>query len=266
MLQLGIMGYGAIGKDVWKALSDGTITGIQCPAFLVKTPRDSQPSNAPPLTANPDQFFSHPYDVVLEVAGHKAIQDHAVRSLEHGADIMVTSVGAFSDSALLERVMDAARANGRRVILPSAGVGSLDMLTAAAQGGLDEVLMIVTKDAESWKGTQAEEMVDLDNLKAPVVLYEGPARGGAAAYPQNVNISAAVSLAGLGLDNTRLRIIADPTPCPHIIEIEAKGRFGRYYFKEEATPSPDNRKTGLIVAMAVIKTLRQLTSPLVIGG
>ena len=121
------------------------------------------------------------------------------------------------------------------------------------------------EDAASWKGTVAEDAHDLDALTAPVCLYDGPARGGAAAYPQNVNISAAVSLAGLGLDHTRLRIFADPGSHPHIIEVEARGPFGRFSFREEVVASPENRKTGIIVAMAIIKTLRQLTSTLVVG-
>ncbi len=265
MLQLGLMGYGAIGRDVMHALHDGTLAGIACPAVLVRRPRPAPGPGAPPLTADADAFFAHRLDVVLEVAGHAAVRDHAVRALEHGADLLVTSVGAFADTALFDRVMAAARTSGRRVILPSAGVGALDILAAAAQGGLEEVVMTVRKDAASWKGTVAEEAHDLERLAAPVLLYDGPARGGAAAYPQNVNISAAVSLAGLGLERTRLRIWADPGEHPHIVEVEARGRFGRFHFREEVVASGENRKTGIIVAMAVIKTLRQLTAPLVVG-
>jgi aspartate dehydrogenase len=269
MLRLGMIGLGAIGADVLQALREGLIADMTCPAVLVRRPRPApaRPADAgaPLLTADADAFFAHPFDVVLEVGGHQAVRDHAERALRGGADLLVTSVGAFADPAVLERVLAAARAAGRRVILPSAGVGALDMLAGAAQGGLDEVVMTVRKDAASWKGTVAEQEHDLDRLREPVLLYDGPARGGAAAYPQNVNISAAVSLAGLGLDRTRLRIWADPGEHPHVVEVEARGRFGRFTFREEVLASADNRKTGIIVAMAVIKTLRQLTSTLVVG-
>jgi len=264
-LQLGLMGFGAIGQDIVKAWREGVLEGIGMPAVLVRRAREAQPGDGPPLLADPEAFFAHSFHVVCEVAGHDAVRAHAVRTLEGGADLMVTSVGAFADQALFDRVLDAARANGRRVILPSAGVGALDMLAGAAQGGLEEVVMTVRKDAASWKGTVAEEAHDLDALTEPVLLYDGPARGGAAAYPQNVNISAAVSLAGLGLDRTTLRIWAEPGEHPHIVEVDAKGTFGRLYFREEGVPSTDNRKTGIIVGMSVIKTLRQLTSPLVVG-
>ena len=89
---------------------------------------------------------------------------------------------------------------------------------------------------------------------------------GAARYPQNVNIAAATALAGLGLDRTRLVIVADPAITDHVVEIEAAGAFGRFVFREEVRPTEDNPKTGKLVAMAVIKTLRQLASPVVIGA
>lgn len=263
-VRFGMIGYGAIGRDVAEALRTGALPGLECPAVLVRRPRE-QPAGVPPLLIDPDAFFAHEFDVVLEVAGHEAVRSHGVRTLERGADLMLTSVGALTDPPVFERLMDAAAANGRRILIASAGVGALDYLGAAAQGGLEHVLMTVRKDAASWKGTVAEERVDLDALAEPVLLFDGPVREGAAAYPQNVNISAAVALAGLGLDNTRLQIWADPGTTPHVVQVEAEGRFGRFLFRADGVPSAENRKTGIIVAMAVIKSLRQLASTLVVG-
>lgn len=93
------------------------------------------------------------------------------------------------------------------------------------------------------------------------MLHDGPVREGARAYPQNVNISAAAALAGIGLDRTRLVIVADPGIDMHVVEIEAEGTFGRFQFREEIIPTTDNPKTGRLVAMAVAKTVRQLASP-----
>ena len=188
-----------------------------------------------------------------------------------GADLVLTSIGALVADDLRRVRLDsgleqAARTSGQRLVLASAGIGSLDILAAGMVGGLDRVQMTVRKDPSAWFGTEAAEICDLEHLAEPVVIYRGPVRAGAARYPQNVNISAAVALAGLGLDRTELTIIADPTITSHIIEIEAQGAFGRYRFEEEALPTADNPKTGKLVAMAVIKTIRQLASPVVIGG
>ena len=98
------------------------------------------------------------------------------------------------------------------------------------------------------------------------MLYDGPVREGARLYPQNVNIAAAVALSGIGLDRTRLVIIADPAITTHQVEIAARGAFGSFRFAEDVIPSVENPKTGRLVAMALVKTVRQLRSTLVIGA
>ena len=122
-LRLGLIGYGAIGKHVESALKGGQIENIDLVAALVRRPRDA----ASLLTHQPERFFAHKFDAVAECAGHDAVRVYGVRSLEGGADLLVTSVGAFTDDALFERVLAAAKANGRRLILPSAGIGALDI-------------------------------------------------------------------------------------------------------------------------------------------
>jgi aspartate dehydrogenase len=264
-LRLGLIGLGAIGADVVK-LAAGELEGrIAIPAALVLRPRPA-PRSGPMVTNDPEAFFAHGFDVVLEGAGHAAVRAYGERVLAGGADLIATSVGAFTDDALYARCRAAAEASGRRLIIPSAGIGALDILSAAAVGGLDEVTMVVRKDPSAWYGTPAERLFDLAAMTEPTVIFEGSPREGAAIYTQNVNISAAVSLAGLGLDRTRLIIYADPTIDTHVIEVTAKGAFGSYSFREDAAVSESNRKTGKIVAMAVLKTVRQLVSPVVVGA
>lgn len=265
MIRIGLLGFGAIGKRVAEASAAGQLDGIDLVAALVRTPRAAS-NERPDITNDPDWFFRYRLDVVVEGAGHQAVRDHAVRVLDSGADLYVTSVGAFSDTALLDRVVAAARANGCRVYLPAAGIGGLDMLASLAQGGLVEATITVRKDPASWKGTAAETLVDLDGLKQPHTVFDGSVREGARLYPQNVNVSAATALAGIGLDRTRVVIVADPTVTTHVCEIVAKGPLGSMRFVEDLVPSPENRKTSTLVGHAIVKTLRNRTATLVIGG
>jgi len=260
-IRLGLIGYGAIGKHVEAALKSGGIENLELVAALVKRPR-----NEGLLTHEPDRFFAHAFDAVAECAGHEAVRVHGQRVLQRGADFLVTSVGAFTDTVLFDRLLAAAKANGRRLILPSAGIGALDILSSAAVGGLDSVTVTVRKDPSAWKGTIAETLVDLDSLKAPHVIFDGPVREGARLYPQNVNISAAAAIAGIGLDKTRVVIVADPTITTHIVELDAKGAFGSFTFREDVAVSDENRKTGKLVAMAMVKSVRQLASTLVVAA
>ena len=264
-IRLGLIGYGAIGKHVEAALKSGGIENLELVAALVKRPRNDHHHQGL-LTHEPDRFFAHGFDAVAECAGHEAVRVHGQRVLERGADFLVTSVGAFTDTSLFDRLLAAAKANGRRLILPSAGIGALDILSSAAVGGLDSVTVTVRKDPSAWKGTIAETLVDLDALEVPYTVFDGPVREGARLYPQNVNISAAAAIAGIGLDKTRVVIVADPTITTHIVELEAKGAFGSFTFREDVAVSEENRKTGKLVAMAMVKSVRQLASSLVVAA
>jgi len=255
--RLGLIGYGAIGKHIEAA----GLEDIDLVAVLVKRPRNDKK-----LTHDPDRFFAQKFDAVAECAGHEAVRTHGQRVLESGADFLVTSVCAFTDTGLFDRLLAAAKANKRRLILPSAGIGALDILSSAAVGGLDSVTVTVRKDPSAWKGTVAETLVDLDALTAPHTVFDGPVREGARLYPQNVNISAAAAIAGIGLDKTRVVIVADPTITTHIVELEASGAFGRFSFTEDVAVSEENRKTGKLVAMAMVKSVRQLASTLIVAA
>jgi aspartate dehydrogenase len=261
VIRLGMIGYGAIGRHIEAA----ELGDVELVSVLVRRPR-TDGLQAGRLTHEPDRFFANAFDAVAECAGHDAVRGHGERVLEGGADFLVTSVGAFTDTALFERLLAVARANGARLILPSAGIGALDILSSAAVGGLDSVTVTVRKDPSAWIGTAAEEVVDLKTMQLEQTVFDGPVREGARLYPQNVNISAAAAIAGLGLDRTRVVIVADPNISTHIVEVEASGAFGRFKFVEEVAVSEENRKTGKLVAMAMVKSVRQLASTLVVAA
>ena len=264
-LRLGLIGHGAIGRAVVAAARSGELGPASAlVGVLVRRPR--APGDDPLLTHDPERFFGLRPDAVLECAGHQAVRDHGARCLEAGADLVLTSIGALVDDDLHAALRSAAQTAGRRLIIASAGIGALDILAAAATGGLERVVVTVRKDPSAWSGTAAESVCNLATLAAPLTLFDGSVREGAALYPQNVNISAAAALAGLGLDRTRLVIVVDPALRRHVVEIEAEGAFGRFSFAEEVEPTAENPKTGKLVAMAVIKTVRQLAAPEVIGA
>lgn len=265
-LRVGMIGLGAIGAELASMAAAGTLgPDLDLVAALVRHLRDAVPG-VPLVTTDRTAFLATRPDVVLEVAGHDALRAHGAPCLEAGADLLVTSAGALTDDALLERLIAAARTAGRRLRVASAGIGALDILAGAAVGGLDAVTVTVAKDPSAWWGTPVEQAVDLSTLHTPVTVFDGPVREGARLYPRNVNIAAAAALAGIGLDRTRLIIVADPTIADHVVEIEARGAFGSFTFREAIRPSTANPKTGVLVAMAVTASLRRLAAPLVVGG
>ena len=162
-LRLGILGLGAIGLDLVKlcgpGAADPALARVDVAAVLVQRPRTAEErlalGLAPTtlLTADAEEWFSAgPFDAVLEVAGHEAVREHGARVLGTGAELLVTSVGAFSDDALLASLVAAAEQASTRLNIPSSGIGALDILSAAAVGGLDSVRMTVRKDPSAWFG------------------------------------------------------------------------------------------------------------------
>ncbi|HEX2988255.1 MAG TPA: aspartate dehydrogenase, partial [Chloroflexota bacterium] len=265
---IGLIGFGAIGRTVARAVAAGAAGDTTIVAVLVRDPAKYEvESTGYPYSfyGDPDLFFDSGMDMVVEVAGHDALRRYAERALRSGMDYLTVSVGAFADDELLERVRSAATASGRRVLIPSGAIGGLDAISAGAIGKLDEVTITSRKPPVAWKGTVAEREVDLDAVTEPVCLYEGPARKAAALYPQNVNVQAALSLAGIGMDLTRSRVFADPSVIQNTHEILARGAFGEVRISISNIPSDESPKTGRITAMSVTKAIRNLTAPIVVG-
>lgn len=267
MRKIGIIGYGTIGQDVAKALAEGRAGNNKLLAVLVKSAKKvkDMPLADCVFTDNPEHFFQTGVDLVIESAGHEAVRLYAETALRSGCDIMIVSVGAFSDQELLDKVKTAAVKNGKQVILPSAAIAGLDRISAAALGPIDEVRLISRKPPKAWKGTIAEQSVDLDSVTEPVCIFDGTARESARLFPESVNVSAALSLAGVGFEKTKVQVYVDPTITRNVHEVRASGHFGKLLVEVENTPSPANPKTGYIVAMSIIKQLRSYSEPFVTG-
>src|SRR5262245_17401368 len=205
MMQVGLIGFGAIGRDVARGMKDGVAGEAALVALLVRRPERAV--DAPPEAAvsdTVDAFLATPFDVAVEAAGQAAVSQYGEAVLEAGRDLMVVSVGALADDALRKRLVAAARRTGRRVLVPSGAIGGLDMLAAAAVGGLFSVTHTTRKPPAALLTPHQlpEEQAELLALQAPRTLYEGNAREAVRRFPQNVNVTAAVSLAGIGFDNT----------------------------------------------------------------
>src|SRR6266699_1762777 len=204
---------------------------------------------------------------VVEAASHDAVREHLVALLEAGIGVVVLSIGALADDRLRYAAEDAARRSGALLYVPSGGIGGLDALKAACAAGVDEVSIQVAKPPAAWKGIPYVEraQIDLDRLEGPVTLFEGTAREGVPHFPANVNIAAVLSLAGVGFDRTRLKVIADPALKLNTHFIRIKGKTGTIDLRFESVPSPDNPKTALLACYSALAAFRQFSSPVRYG-
>ena len=254
-LRVGLIGLGTIGSGVLRLLQPDD--EIQIVGALVRHSRHG----AVPLCVDLADLLTLEPDVVVEMAGHEALRCHGPTVLRAGIDLIVLSVGALADPRLEAELHTAACEGRSRTIVASGAIGGLDALSAAAVGGLERVTHTTRKPARALLPPDEAE-----RLEQPRELFRGSAREGALRYPENINVAAAVSLAGIGLDRTEVRVVADPELTRNTHEVVAEGTFGELRFHIQGIPTDENPRTGRIVAMSVVSTLRRLRAPLVIGS
>jgi aspartate dehydrogenase len=268
MLHVSMIGCGAIGVGVMELLkSDPQVVFdvVIVPENKIDSATPVVHSLAPRarIATRLDEQAGRP-DLLVECAGHEAIEEHILPALERGIPCMVVSVGALSTPGLAERLEEAARRGGTQVQLLSGAIGAIDALSAARIGGLDAVVYTGRKPPHAWKGTPAEERFALDALAEATVIFEGTARDAARLYPKNANVAATLSLAGLGMDRTQVRLIADPAVTENVHHVEARGAFGGFELTMRGKPLAANPKTSALTVFSVVRALGNRTHALAI--
>ena len=262
-----LIGFGAIARIVVDGLAANT-EGARIAAVLVRKQRAESVraelgAEIEIITEVRDIDAIAP-DLVVECAGQGAIADYGEAVLAGGHDLLVIATGALADAGLRARLEAAAARSGARMLLPAGAIAGIDGLGALRVGGLSAVRYTSIKPPQAWKGTPAEETVDLEGLRGPTVFFTGPAAEAARLYPKNANLAATVALAGIGLDETEIQLVADPTITDNIARIEATGTFGRLSVELAGPPAPDNPKTSAITAHSILHAIANRHATLVI--
>lgn len=260
-LRVGLIGHGAIGHVVADALRAGTVDGCHLTAVL-----DPFADDVAEGVADIDALIEAS-DVIVEAAGHAALSEYGPAVRAAGRDLYVVSVGALVDDDLRARVLGPGPG---RVLLCSGAVGGFDALRAAHRlSPLRSVTLTTTKPASvliepSWM--DATLVARLERQNERIEVFHGSAREAAGRFPRSVNVSATLALASLGLDDTKVRVVADPYAegVEHVIE--AHGDAGSYVFAFRNNRSPDNPRTSAITPYAVLRALADRSATVVVGG
>jgi aspartate dehydrogenase len=264
-LRIGLAGLGAVGRDVAKRLIAG-IPGLTLTAVSVRDVAKAQqytPEVGGPIPVLAPEALATACDLVIEALPPALFRAVATATIEQGKLFMPLSVGKLLENWDL---VDRARETGARILVPTGALIGLDAVRAAAEGTINSVTMITRKPPAGLEGAPhlVDNGISVKGLTEPLKVFDGTARDGARGFPANVNVAAALSLAGIGPDATRLQIWADPTVTRNTHRIEVDSDSAAFSMLIENVPS-ENPRTGRIVALSTIAALRGLTSELKVG-
>lgn len=265
MLKVGIVGAGTIGRTVAQAIDRGEVRAelagiVSRTAEKAKALADSLACRPPVLEL--DELIARA-DLVVETAGGKALETIAPRTLERGKNLMVLSGGALLGRDDWFALADARRA---RIFVPSGAIVGLDGVKAACVGPVQSVTIESRKPPTGLAGSPyvVEHNIDLFAFTEETLIFEGTAMDACKAFPANVNVSAALSLAGIGPHKTQVKVFCVPGGRFNMHDIVVEGYFGSMRTHIENVPT-ENPRTGRLSAMSAVAMLKRLTATLVVG-
>ena len=264
-LRVGIAGLGAVGLEVARRLIAG-VPGLKLTAVAIRDPekaRRALPQVGESISVRKMTELADGCDIVVECLPPALFREVALSAIDKGRILMPLSVAQLLENGdLIER----ARQKGARILVPTGALIGLDAVRAAAEGTIHSVKMVTRKPPAGLEGAPflRERGISVSGLKEPLKVFDGTAREGARGFPANVNVAAALSLAGIGPDRTQLEIWADPnvTRNTHTISVDAD--TARFTMTIENIPS-ENPRTGKSVAPSTVAALRALVSELKVG-
>lgn len=258
-LRVGLIGCGAVGHGLARAISDGRAPVTLAAVFDIKpqAARALASSVKPAPAILPLNRMAARCDILVEAARPDAVQAVVRAAIAKKRDVVVLStVGILRSPGL----MTAAAKRGIRLRLPSGAMSGIDAVKAAACGKVTHVTLTTRKPPAGFFGNVylKKNKISLIGLAEPALLFDGPAAVAVRHFPVNVNVAATLSLAGVGPQKTRVRIFADPSLSRNLHEVAVEGDFGRIISRTENAPVAGNPKTSALAILSILAVLRQL--------
>lgn len=263
MKKIMMIGYGAMAQTVVPTLPKDIKVG-----WIVVMPEDVEVIRK--LVGTDVQVVSRVKDIigkpdrVIEMAGQAGLRAHIFDVIEKGLDIGVISVGTFADDYFTDKVRVEAKKYQARVQILSGAIAGIDGLASAKIAGIHSVVYQGRKNPRSWKGSHAEELVDLNEIIEATVFFRGNAREAATLFPANANVAATLALAGIGMENTQVELIADPDMACNQHKIFVTGNFGEMEIIMRGVPLKNNPKTSMLAAYSVARFCQQVDENLIV--
>lgn len=273
MVKLGILGCGNIGRFVMESLStrdDFKEFSLEVIADLPAVEGDLKAlaeKYGCAYTTDPMTFIGRGLEVVMESAHPAAVKRYAPALLRSGINMLTMSVGAYADPEVFAEAKRAAEEGNCKLLLPTGGIAAIDYLKAARLSGMQEATLTMVKEPKALAGAPyfQEHPMDLFAIKEPTVVFEGTAAEAIKGFPQNTNVAVALSLATLGPEKTRIKVVCDPNATRIAVEIYGRAASGEIKLEVVNLPSPSNPKTSYQTCVSALMTLRRFVDHVQMG-
>ncbi len=257
--RIGVIGFGAIGQAIASGLQLPSMKGFVI-AGVCARPRQIVDARAQLpaktlITESMDALLDAGVDLFIEAAGQRAVAEHSEAIIRRGHELFVLSIGALADPQLRSRLELAVRLKGGSVAVPAGALAGFDGLRPMGEAGLTSVSYTSTKPPKAWLGTPAEKEFALERLSARTVIFRGNASDAALGFPRNANLAAAVALAGIGFEKTRVELVADPHAVANTGHLVAESPTATLDLRLASRAFGDNPKTSEITAASVLAAL-----------
>lgn len=264
-MKIGLIGCGNIGKFLLEAINTQKVI----PHSRIEWIHDTREKSKAKLealayefgtafTSSKEEFLKTDIQLVIECTEPEVAKSYAMAVVNAGKNLLMVSVGALVEETYFTQLVDVCREKGVKLIIPSGAIGGLDVLASASMLSTPEIIRLTTRKPPEALSLQPE-------TNEPKVVFSGTAAEAIAHYPKNMNVAITLSLAGVGVENTLVELIADPTITRNIHEILIRGEFGRTTIQLENLPLPENPKTSYLTVLSILSSLKRLENPVQIG-
>jgi aspartate dehydrogenase len=263
---VGLIGCGTIGTHLAlaiesRSIANASLIGLFDVVYSNAKSLKSKLKSSPEVHTDFKSLINSPVDILIEAASQEAVRKFGKPIIEAGKDLMVMSVGALADTTFFAELLDqAAIRKGRsRIYVPTGAIAGIDAIRSVKHL-LDSITLTTTKSPKALAGAPffATREIDLDILTKVTEIYEGSAAEAVKLFPANINVAAVLSLAGIGADKTKVRVLVDPHATTNQHEIVATGRFGDIKITVNNVTAPGNPKTSFLAVLSAIECLRSI--------
>lgn len=268
MLKVGLVGCGVIGSQLARTIDEGKISGLKlvaiCDKERMKKDELVRSLKKVPVATDIDGVIEKA-DLIIEAASSDIAGELVQKVINKNKDIMVMSTGGMIDCI---RLFAEARKRRCHIYFPSGAIAGLDGIRAARESRIESVTLETSKPPVALQKAPylSKKNIDLSQIKERLVVFEGSCQEAVRAFPRNINVSAALAFAGIGMKKTKVRIIADPSLKKNVHHIIVKGDFGKLEISAENVPSPSNPRTSYLAVLSAIATLRGIADTVRVGS